>query len=180
MTNAWYEVRVECSSRSASDDHHTQSSFSKSGSVSMRQLKLYLALLPVFFLVDMLWLGVIAADFYQAQIGHLLSPRVDWAAALAFYLLFIGGIQYFGVRPGLASGRIGDAAFNGALFGFFTYLTYELTNRATLPAWPLKMVFADTAWGVLLCAVVASIGCWIGLRMGMGGAAERVSASVRR
>jgi hypothetical protein len=41
----------------------------------MRQLKLYLALLPVFFLVDMLWLGVIAADFYQAQIGHLLSPR---------------------------------------------------------------------------------------------------------
>ena len=135
----------------------------------MRNLKLYLALVPIFFLVDMLWLGVIAADFYQAQIGHLLSPQVDRPAALAFDRLFIGGIQYFGVRPGLAAGRIGVAALNGGLFGFFTYMTYELTNRATLPSWPLTMVFADTAWGVLLCAVVASIGCWLGLRMGMGG-----------
>jgi uncharacterized membrane protein len=136
---------------------------------TMHQLKLYLALVPVFFLVDMLWLGVIAADFYQAQIGHLLSPHVDWVAAMAFYLLFIAGIQYFAVRPGLAAGHISVAALNGGLFGFFTYITYELTNRATLPAWPLTMVFADTAWGVLLCAVVASSGCWIGLRMGMGG-----------
>ena len=135
----------------------------------MRQLKLYLALVPVFFLVDMLWLGVIATDFYQAQIGHLLSPHVDWMAAVAFYLLFIAGIQYFAVRPGLAAGQISVAALNGGLFGFFTYITYELTNRATLPAWPLTMVFADTAWGVLLCAVVASSGCWIGLRMGIGG-----------
>jgi uncharacterized membrane protein len=134
----------------------------------MSHLKLYLALIPVFFLVDLLWLGVIAVDFYQAQIGHLLAPEVDWAAAVAFYLLFIAGIQYFGVRPGLASGRVADAALNGALFGFFTYLTYELTNRATLPAWPLTMVFVDTAWGVLLCAVVASIGCWLGLRWGLG------------
>lgn len=139
----------------------------------MRHLKLYLALIPVFFLVDMLWLGVIAVDFYQAQIGHLLSPEVDWAAALVFYLLFIVGIQYFAVRPGLAAGRLGVAAFNGALFGFFTYMTYELTNRATLPDWPLAMVLADTVWGMVLCTVVASVGYWIGLRWGMGVGAER-------
>ncbi|MGD2019911.1 MAG: DUF2177 family protein [Thiohalocapsa sp.] len=145
----------------------------------LRHLKLYLTLVPVFFAVDLLWLGVIAVDFYQAQIGHLLAPEVDWVAAVAFYLLFIGGIQYFGVRPGLASGRIADAALNGGLFGFFTYMTYELTNRATLPAWPLTMVFADTAWGVLLSAVVASIGCWIGLRLGMGPAAETARAGQR-
>lgn len=145
----------------------------------IRHLQLYLALVPVFFVVDLLWLGVIAVDFYQAQIGHLLSPQVDWAAAVAFYLLFIGGIQYFGVRPGLASGRIGDAAVNGGLFGFFTYITYELTNRATLPAWPLTMVFIDTAWGVLLSAVVASIGCWIGLRMRLGPTAAKATGQGR-
>lgn len=134
----------------------------------MLNLKLYLAMVPVFFVVDMLWLGVIAAEFYQEQIGHLLSPRVDWVAALAFYLLFIAGIQYFAVLPGLAAGRVRVAAFNGALFGFFTYMTYELTNRATLPDWPLVLVFADTAWGVVLCTVVAGIGCWIGRRTGLG------------
>ena len=132
------------------------------------QLKLYLALVPVFFAVDMLWLGVIAADFYQQQIGQLLSPQVDWAAALLFYLLFIVGIQYFAVRPGLAAGRLSVAAGNGALFGFFTYMTYELTNRATLPDWPLVMVLADTLWGVVLCTLVASAGWWIGRRLGLG------------
>jgi uncharacterized membrane protein len=134
----------------------------------MRSLKLYLALIPVFFIVDLLWLGVVAVDFYQAQIGHLLSTEVDWVAAVAFYLLFIAGIQYFAVRPGLATGRIGVAARNGALFGFFTYMTYELTNRATLPDWPWTIVLADTAWGVVLCTLVASIGCWLGLRMELG------------
>jgi uncharacterized membrane protein len=143
-------------------------------------LKLYIALVPVFFAVDLLWLGVIAAGFYQAQIGHLLAPQLDWAAAVTFYLLFIAGIQYFGVRAGLMSGRIADAALNGGLYGFFTYMTYELTNRATLPAWPLTMVFADTAWGVLLSAVVASIGCWIGRRMGMGPTAPQAAGSARR
>jgi uncharacterized membrane protein len=146
----------------------------------MQHLKLYLTLIPLFFAVDLLWLGVIAVDFYQAQIGHLLAPQVDWVAAVAFYLLFIAGIQYFGVRPGLASGRIADATLNGALYGFFTYLTYELTNRATLPAWPLTMVFADIAWGVLLSAVVASIGCWMGLRMGMGSAGARAAGATLR
>jgi uncharacterized membrane protein len=146
----------------------------------MQQLKVYLAVLPLFFLVAMLLLGVIAVDFYQAQIGHLLSPQVDWVAAVAFSPLFIGGLQYFGVRPGLASGRIGDAAFNGGMFGFFTYLTYELTNRGDAAGLAAGNGICGYRLGVLLCAVVASIGCWIGLRMGMGGAAARVSDSVRR
>ncbi len=139
----------------------------------MRSLKLYLALVPVFFLVDLLWLGVVAADFYQTQIGHLLSPRVDWLAAVVFYLLFIAGIQYFALRPGLAAGRVRVAALNGALFGFFTYMTYELTNRATLPDWPLVLVLVDIAWGMVLCTLVASIGCWLGLRMGTAGFGAR-------
>jgi uncharacterized membrane protein len=134
----------------------------------MQQIKLYAVLVPVFFLIDLLWLGVIAVDFYQSQIGHLLSPTVDWVAAVVFYLLVIAGIQYFAVRPGLAARRVGVAAFNGALFGFFTYMTYELTNRATLPDWPLVMVVVDTAWGMVLCTLVASIGCWAGLRWRMG------------
>ena len=59
-------------------------------------------------------------------------------------------------------------------------MTYELTNRATLPDWPLVMVLADTAWGTALCAIVASIGCWIGLRMGMGGAEVGTAGATRR
>ncbi|WP_242469597.1 DUF2177 family protein [Rhabdochromatium marinum] len=136
-------------------------------------LKLYLMLVPVFFAIDMLWLGVVAAEAYQHWIGELLSPQVDWLAAMIFYCLFIAGIQYFAIRPGLAAGRLRLAAGQGALFGFFTYMTYDLTNRATLPDWPLAMVLADIAWGMTLCTLVASIGWFIGRRLGLGAQAPQ-------
>ena len=125
-------------------------------------IKLYLLTAPVFFAVDLLWLGVIARGFYRNNLGHLLSSTVNWPAAVIFYLIFIGGILYFSVLPALAEGSLRRALVNGALFGFFTYVTYELTNLATLPDWPLRVVLVDTAWGVTLCASVASVSYLIG------------------
>lgn len=127
--------------------------------------KLYLLTVPVFFVIDLLWLGVIAKGFYREQLAHLLSATVNWPAAFSFYLIYIAGILYFAVAPALAEDSLARALVNGALFGFFTYLTYELTNMATLPNWPLKVVIVDTLWGVTLCASVAMasflIGRWL-------------------
>lgn len=126
-------------------------------------LKLYLLTLPVFAAVDLLWIGVLARDLYKENLGHLLSPTVNWTAAAVFYLLYIGGILLFAVRPGLEEGSVARAALWGALFGFFTYMTYELTNAATLPNWPLKVIVLDTLWGVVLCATVAAASARIGM-----------------
>ncbi|HET9133280.1 MAG TPA: DUF2177 family protein [Gemmatimonadales bacterium] len=126
-------------------------------------LKLYLLTLPVFAAVDLLWIGVLARDLYKENLGHLLSPTVNWTAAAVFYLLYIGGILLFAVRPGLEEGSVARAALWGALFGFFTYMTYELTNAATLPNWPLKVIVLDTLWGVVLCATVAAASARIGI-----------------
>jgi uncharacterized membrane protein len=43
-----------------------------------------------------------------------------------------------------------------ALFGFFTYAAYDLTNLALLKDWPLIVVIIDILWGVILCPNVAS------------------------
>lgn len=129
-------------------------------------IKLYLLTVPVFFAIDLIWLGLVAKNFYQNNLGYILSPDVNWAAAVGFYLIFIGGIIYFAVIPALGEASLGRALLNGALFGFFTYITYELTNMATLPNWPLKVVVVDTLWGVVLCASVATgsylLGRWLG------------------
>ena len=58
----------------------------------------YLIAVPIFFAIDLLWLGVVARDFYQQKLGYLMKPRVDWAAAVVFYLIFIAGIVLF-ARP---------------------------------------------------------------------------------
>ena len=132
---------------------------------TLQWIKLYLLTVPVFFAVDLLWLGVLARDFYRSNLGHLLSPTVNWPAAVVFYLLFIAGILYFAVVPALAAGSLRRAVLNGLLFGFFTYMTYELTNLATLPRWPLKVVLVDSAWGMALSATVAAasygVGRWL-------------------
>ncbi len=106
-----------------------------------------------------------AKAFYQEDLAQFLSPNVNWSAALLFYLLYIAGILIFAVVPALEKESLGRAALLGGLFGFFTYATYDLTNLATLEDWPLKVVVVDIAWGMVLCAVVATcsflIGRWL-------------------
>jgi uncharacterized membrane protein len=125
-------------------------------------LKLYFLTVPVFFAVDLFWLGFLAKDFYHDRLAPWLSPSLNWPAAILFYLLFIVGILYFAVAPALAQGSLGRAVTNGLLFGFFTYMTYELTNLATLSHWPMQVVLIDTGWGMALCAGVAALSYLVG------------------
>ena len=118
-------------------------------------LKLYALTLPVFFLIDMLWLGIVARGFYRRNLANILSPDVHWPAAFIFYFIYVAGIIFFAVRPAVSEGSLGNAALLGALFGFFTYATYDLTNMATIKKWPVVIVVVDMAWGVCLCTLVA-------------------------
>ena len=115
----------------------------------------YLLTIPVFFAIDMVWLGVIAKDVYQKQIGHLLASTVNWPAALIFYLVYIYGIIHFAVLPGIEKESIKTVLTNAALFGFMAYATYDLTNLTTLKDWPVKIVIVDLIWGMVLTSVVA-------------------------
>jgi uncharacterized membrane protein len=123
---------------------------------------IYFASLICFLLVDFVWLGWVAKPFYHRQAGALLSPQVNWPAAIAFYLIYVIGLLVFCTLPALARGSLASAMGWGALYGFFTYATYELTNYALLKDWPAALVPVDIAWGVVLCSLVAAGGYWVG------------------
>ena len=129
--------------------------------MTVTHIYLYLMTIPVFFLIDMLWLGFIANRFYQDQIGHLLGP-VNWTAAIVFYLIYIVGILIFAVVPALEVGSWQRALVLGALFGFFAYATYDFTNLATLKDWPLVVVVVDVIWGAVLTGSVVLGSYWLG------------------
>ena len=118
-------------------------------------LKLYCIALPIFFAVDMVWLGVAAKNFYAKHIGFLMKANVNWAAAILFYLLFIAGLVVFVVAPAIEKGSWVRALLFGALFGLITYATYDLTNLATIKDWPLVVTVVDLVWGVALAASVS-------------------------
>jgi uncharacterized membrane protein len=118
----------------------------------------YLSCLAVLFGLDMLWLQTTNATLYQPAIGALLADKPNIAAIALFYLLYVAGVVYFAVQPSLAGGVWSDALLKGALFGFFCYATYDLTNMATLKVWSLRLTLADMAWGTLLTGASATGG----------------------
>jgi len=124
--------------------------------------KLYGVALITFFAIDLLWLGVVARGFYQEHMGHLMKPSVNWAAAVAFYLLFLVGLVVLVVWPAIQRESLAQAVLLGALFGLVTYAAYDLTNLATLDGFPLKVGIVDLLWGTLLCATVSAVTFLIG------------------
>jgi uncharacterized membrane protein len=120
-------------------------------------VKLFLIALPVFFVIDMVWLVVVAKNFYQRQIGFLMKPDINWFAAIVFYLLFIAGLVIFVISPAVEKQSWVHALIYGALFGLITYATYDLTNLATLKDWPLLVTVVDLIWGAVLASSISII-----------------------
>ncbi len=119
--------------------------------------KLYGIAFVFFLVIDLIWLGLIAKNLYQRQIGPLMSDSVNWAAAIIFYLLFIVGLVYFAILPAVNDGEWLRALALGAFFGFITYATYDLTNLATLKDWPIQITLIDLAWGTFLGASISTL-----------------------
>ncbi|MBO6890932.1 MAG: DUF2177 family protein [Roseibium sp.] len=114
----------------------------------------------VFLGIDFVWLSKVAKTFYFDRIGEHLRDSPLMGAAAAFYALYVVGILIFAVLPGLRNDSVATALMYGALFGFFCYATYDVTNYATLRDWPLSVLIVDVIWGTALTGVSAALGTW--------------------
>lgn len=123
----------------------------------MENVKVYLATFVIFFLVDIVWLTVISKNLYAKYLGHLMTPNINWTAAVLFYVLYIVGLVFFVVNPALAKGDLMWAILAGGFFGFIAYATYDLTNLATLKDWPILITIVDLLWGTFLNGATAGI-----------------------
>ena len=123
-----------------------------------RYLAAYLAAALVMVALDMLWLGFIAKAMYQQGIAHLMAEQPKLWAAAVFYALYAAGLLIFAVAPQAENAAWGRPFVMGALFGFFAYATYDLSNLATLRNWPVGLSLLDIAWGTVLSAVSAGAG----------------------
>lgn len=124
----------------------------------------YVASILVMGGLDFLWLSNTSGPLYHRDLGPLLADDPNMIIALIFYFTYIVGVLIFAVRPGVTSGDWKTAALYGALFGFFTYATYDLTNFATMKVWTLRVTLLDIAWGTILTGVTASAGALAALK----------------
>jgi len=113
--------------------------------------------LLLFAAVDITWLMTMGGKLYKQTLGDILLPQVFLPPAAAFYLLYPAGVVIFAVAPALKTGSLTTALAYGALFGLFTYGTYELTNFATLRNWTLQITLIDIAYGAIATGAIATL-----------------------
>jgi uncharacterized membrane protein len=118
-------------------------------------LVLYGLSLVIVGLLDFLWLGFLAKSFYAENLASLLAPDVKIFPAAVFYLVYPIGLVIFAMSPSVEAGDWARAALMGGLFGFFAYMTYDMTNWATLKGFPPIVALVDLAWGTSLSAVTS-------------------------
>lgn len=133
----------------------------------MRAVIAYAATLIALLVLDLAWLGTVGGPLFKKALGDVMAPTISYAPAVIFYALYVVGILIFVVLPALD----GDQAWTtvltrGALFGFFAYLTYDMTNLATLRNYTPTLAGTDILWGTIVTAVSAVIGVLVTLRFG--------------
>ena len=116
----------------------------------------YLATTVIFLLIDIVWLSQAVPYFYQPNIGDLLREDPIILIAALFYLIYPIGVNILVVIPALEGKFIKKVFFNGFIFGFVAYGTYNLTNMATLKGWSIHVVLVDMLWGGILTASSAT------------------------
>ena len=122
----------------------------------------YIATGIAFAVIDSVWLRTMYTRLYQPEIGELLMKGgFRMGPAIIFYLLYILGMMIFVVGPALLTSKWQTALIWGALMGFFCYMTYDLTNYATLKVWSTKVTILDIIWGTFLTGSASLAGFWI-------------------
>ena len=119
---------------------------------------IYVATLVIFGAIDAVWLGLVSSSMYRQTLGDILLDKFRVGPAVAFYLLNIAGLMVFAVPPAATPKAWQQALLFGALYGVFTYATYDLTNYATLKAWTLRLTLTDIAWGAFVSATSTAVG----------------------
>lgn len=125
-------------------------------------LKPYLAALLVMGVLDALWLGVLAKDFYRQEIGEQMVEQIRWVPAALFYFAYPAALVALALFP---SGQpMGQQIARAALVGLVAYGVYDLTNLSTLRHWPVKLALVDTAWGTFASTLAGAAAAWVGQR----------------
>lgn len=131
-----------------------------SRSTTSRVVVAYITVLVLFAVLDGLWLGVIAMDWYRSAFADLLrEPFITWP-----WLVFYAGYSMVVVSLAICPSRqdsVLAALGRGAMLGAAAYGAYNLTGYSIINGWPLSMMWVDWVWGTVATATLGAGGRWV-------------------
>lgn len=100
-----------------------------------------------FLIADGLWLGIIMKKYYMTHLAPIKRDSFKPLPAGVFYVCYTIGVVILAIEPSGAPVDPGHAFWTGALIGFLSYGTYNMTNQSTLANWPVAVSIVDWPWG---------------------------------
>lgn len=125
----------------------------------------YVVAAVAFGVLDSIWLRWAGPNLYRPVIGEIMADSFRIAPALIFYAIYILGMVYFAIRPGLEEGNVVTALLNGAMLGALCYATFDLTSQAVFKVWSSHITVMDIAWGAVATALASAAATAITLRV---------------
>ncbi|SMQ74390.1 Uncharacterized membrane protein [Altererythrobacter xiamenensis] len=125
----------------------------------------YVVAAVAFGILDAIWLRWAGPNLYRPVIGEIMAEEFRAAPAIAFYLIYLVGMVYFAIRPGLEAGSVVTAMLNGAMLGALCYATFDLTSQAVMKVWSTHISLMDIAWGAVATAAASAIATAVTLRV---------------
>ena len=126
----------------------------------MTFLKLYIISLASYVVLDWLWVGVIASNFYKKHSSFLFADKINYVPIIIFYLIYTAGLVFVVIEPNLGKGLI-EVFWVGAVVGLMAYGTYDLVNQATIKDWSTLATVVDILWGAFAGGIVSVITLFI-------------------
>jgi uncharacterized membrane protein len=118
----------------------------------------YISGILTLLILDGIMIYFVILPTFKKYIPTYLNTDMNFVAAVAFYLLYILVLLVLVVIPGVENKlSLVQVIQKSALFGFWAYMTYELTSMSVMKGWSWNMVAIDTLWGTLLTAIIGGV-----------------------
>ena len=122
-----------------------------------------LCIILCFGVLDFLWLGIIADDWYQTEMASLLRSQFITWPWVVFYLMYTSVVFVLAVVANRDKSML-YAGVDGALLGLASYGAYNLTAYSIIEGFTLFIMMIDWVWGTCLTATCAMAG-WLGFQV---------------
>ena len=134
----------------------------------MEFLAVYFFMLTLYVIVDFIWITSFMQPYFTSNLGHLIRESVSTSFLITygsiFFVFYVLGLYWFGVRAGISSNSAITATLSGGFLGFLAYGTYGLTNYIFFKGYPMTITLLDITWGSVLGGAVSLCGYLIFLR----------------
>jgi uncharacterized membrane protein len=118
----------------------------------------------IFGALDAVWLSWAGSNLYEPAIGEIMAENFNIGAAGVFYFIYLAGMVWFAIRPGLAEQKVSAALINGVLLGALCYATFDLTSQAVFKVWATHVTLMDIAWGAFATGTTSALATGLTLR----------------